>query len=789
MNKTIVDPSFPDLAEALDEGRLLNALQQAASHPEEEYEFVAAKIYEVQHRPSVSCRILCKVKLRHRQSGRSVKQFLSARPLGRDECAPPLSEEAARRYAELPGRVLSTPRFDLQRPRLVAYLYPVDPDLPGLLSVCDPDAIKGHLESLWASRRVRVRRVDTEVLGFRPGARASLAFEVESESKTDRLPEIRRLVGKLDANRTASESFARSWALWRAAGYQIGLAPPVGYLPGLDMTLQERVAGTRLSDLAETTGIMIKHVRQLARALSILHGLELPLSSRRTAGREVSSVQRWRDLLFVISPDQHARVERLSARLAAELARRVQICGPVHADLHPSNVLANDDRLTLIDVDNMAFGDPVSDVGRFMSALRTTSLRLFQNTTALNEVGEAFLEQYLLRTSADESRVRLFEAAALLTSAATGFRLQRPGWEQTTELLLGEAERALAMASSSTVPVAKPSRQRLSRQARSRLLSDSVYMQALLERPLQRSFGVELTQCHVRAVRETSKTLRARYRIKGQRDGVRWERLLVGTAKHDYSGRRLFDGLVKLNRALDDDPHAPLLPHAVVYVGALGLSVFATVEGVRLPDILVGAEAAALVSKLARALVVCHGAKVELPKKKSPVGTILAESRAAAATLASQCPALGRSIDQILAGLERMLPGVSAIDAPGIADLRLDHIRFLEGRVVFADIKDVTLLHPLWNVAEITAELAWCGLEEASGDYYGGLSRRFHEEYFALSGLPRESFDILESASLFRLAGRQAQRVGSSAHVAELVNRSAAILRKEEVSRRAVELT
>ena len=147
-----------------------------------------------------------------------------------------------------------------------------------------------------------------ERLGYTPFARAALGFEILAEHRDTGLPEMRRLVGKLDATRTAPDLFARSLAMWRGTRGRIDLVPPVGYLPALGLFLQERLEGTRLADLASVTRFP-QWARQAARSAAKFHGLELPLRSRRESrySGASTSVTNSRRRLFCISPGQGRR--------------------------------------------------------------------------------------------------------------------------------------------------------------------------------------------------------------------------------------------------------------------------------------------------------------------------------------------------------------------------------------------------------------------------------------------------------------------------------------------------
>ena len=81
-------------------------------------------------------------------------------------------------------------------------------------------------------------------------------------------------------------------------------------------------------------------------------------------------VLRWSGVLAAVRPDLGPRVERLRDRLVAMLLEQTRMSAPVHGDFHHTNILVQDDRVALIDFDEMAFGDPMMDVGRFLASLR-----------------------------------------------------------------------------------------------------------------------------------------------------------------------------------------------------------------------------------------------------------------------------------------------------------------------------------------------------------------------------------------------------------------------------------
>ncbi|MCH8809578.1 MAG: aminoglycoside phosphotransferase family protein [Proteobacteria bacterium] len=187
-------------------------------------------------------------------------------------------------------------------------------------------------------------------------------------------------------------------------------------------------------------------MRRAARAIAAVHGLSVPAARRRDFRTEARTALRWARLIAKIRPGLAKRVQALSRGVVAELEHRMVVKAPVHNDFHLGNILVDDGQVTLIDFDQLVHGDPLYDVGRFLGALRIAALRVTGDPAGLAEAGDAFFDEYLRCTGEEVSRARLYEAAALLMSAAAPFRLQRKGWRQATVMLVDEVERALKLA-------------------------------------------------------------------------------------------------------------------------------------------------------------------------------------------------------------------------------------------------------------------------------------------------------------------------------------------------------
>ncbi|HSF33947.1 MAG TPA: aminoglycoside phosphotransferase family protein, partial [Candidatus Tectomicrobia bacterium] len=747
--KLFTDPTLPGLTTALNLDVVLELLRKALEACGDDVEVIEGNILDVQYKPGVSCRLLYRLKVQHRESHHSDRQLLSAQVLRVDEAPPSPPHELLARYGGHSQAGIRTPMLYLPAARMVVYAFPIDTFLPCLLDALDPSVMTRELKRMWARRDIRVRRVMVEPLGYTPAARATLLCEVLGEGRNTAVPEVRRLVGKIHAHKPPAKLFAAAWALWRAANGRVRLAPPVGYIASLKLTLQEQVRGQRLPDLAQQ-GSFIKPVRQAARALATLHGLSLPLLSERTPEREAQVVQRWGSVLTTICPALARHVERLGHRLAAELEAQVQMRGPVHGDFHPANVLWDGNHVTLIDLDEMAYGDPLVDVGRFLASLRVSALRISTDPSALTDVGEAFLEQYLTRTAGDERRARLFEAASLLVAAASPFRLQRPGWENAAATLIEEAERVWENASpaaaigvgsqvpSPDAPIENPPR----------WTNDGVYMQAILDPYIRTVYGADITTCRVSATPANDHAERIRYELRGWQADEKWGVSVQGIVWRGPGGRTLVHRLEALRSALEGSPTAPLLPQPIAYLRPLSLLVWAQPSGVSFSSLINkgdGLEDAA--TRVAHALATLHRTFVELGSVHSLDDELLA-LRQKVQRLEDMRPDLLPGAIALSTAVDRQSRVAPVRHSPIVHTVHPQDVLCVGERVAFVRVEKLTLSHPFIDVGDFLARLMLLGIKCGKVQEVAAVVDRIRQAYKLALGITADGMAAFEAGAL-----------------------------------------
>jgi Ser/Thr protein kinase RdoA (MazF antagonist) len=123
--------------------------------------------------------------------------------------------------------------------------------------------------------------------------------------------------------------------------------------------------------------------------------------------------------------------------------------GVIHSDFKPDQLLIDDGRTSLIDLDGVCRGDPAIDVGNFMAALRKQAV--VNGYAGFAALADAFYQAYFARRPNDAiaKRARAFQGVALVRMTLAKFErtprsYARQGNEWPWLAVLDEAKRCLA---------------------------------------------------------------------------------------------------------------------------------------------------------------------------------------------------------------------------------------------------------------------------------------------------------------------------------------------------------
>jgi aminoglycoside phosphotransferase (APT) family kinase protein len=120
----------------------------------------------------------------------------------------------------------------------------------------------------------------------------------------------------------------------------------------------------------------------------------------------------------------------------------------IHRDLYPGQVLVADDQNALVDLDEVAIGEPELDLGNFVAHLTLTDLQRRAVVGPSSRLSRAFLGAYEREREIARDRLAVYQAGTLVRLASLD-RLAAQGgaalsWSSLARELTASAERAMA---------------------------------------------------------------------------------------------------------------------------------------------------------------------------------------------------------------------------------------------------------------------------------------------------------------------------------------------------------
>ena len=299
-----------------------------------------------------------------------------------------------------------------------------------------------------------------EVFKYKPRRRAVLGYRLNGRSpQTNRLIE-QEIIGKVFRDERGQRLFALQDALWcngfgPYATDNIHVPRVLAYIPKMRMLVQEKAAGRTLNELVETTHLN-PFMPASAEGLAKLHNSQLPTQLARqgtfalkpyTLADELAALRPYEATVVAERPFTRALMSQLRQQLEqwAEALVEPETAVAIHRDFYYSQLLFDGLRLTLIDFDLLALGDPAIDVANFVAHMHFMGLDHLGDFYALTEDAELFKESYSWHVPVNEAfweRVAFYEAA-------TYFRLlnviaPRPGLAHLFDEMLMRTETAVA---------------------------------------------------------------------------------------------------------------------------------------------------------------------------------------------------------------------------------------------------------------------------------------------------------------------------------------------------------
>ena len=316
--------------------------------------------------------------------------------------------------------------------QVAAWLYPRDPDLPGLVRAAAVDGVARMLtENLVLGRPVGPSQVRIELVGYRPRRRAVLRADIAG-------PDGPRTVYLKALKDDAVAPTVRRHELLRAAGLPVAevvatTEDQVLILPALP---GRTLAHALFDDIAPCSGEILVDLLDALPAEAAELPRHIPWADAvgqyaRTVGEALPGLQ--------------PRLTAIQERIAAGLAGIPPGAEPTHGDFHEGQLFVDSGRVVgLLDVDRVGPGHRADDLACLIAHLATIQGMTPRQAQQVDGLAAAWMDVFDRRVDPTELRLR---AAAIVVSLATGpYRTQQVGWQQATDAIVARAEQLLVSA-------------------------------------------------------------------------------------------------------------------------------------------------------------------------------------------------------------------------------------------------------------------------------------------------------------------------------------------------------
>lgn len=186
----------------------------------------------------------------------------------------------------------------------------------------------------------------------------------------------------------------------------------IAYFEQHHLLLLESVAGVSLAAVAAAQ--RENAFFRLGNALKKLHRIDAPISIPRSTRLAPEALLQTTAVISQARPDVAGVVQRLSSKLIAQYEHGKPVF--LHGDVHPKNILLNDDQLILLDLDQAATGVAEVDLGSVVAGLYCDARTGSRTPREASSLKHALLAGY--GAPQDSHALRWHIAAALLQERA-----------------------------------------------------------------------------------------------------------------------------------------------------------------------------------------------------------------------------------------------------------------------------------------------------------------------------------------------------------------------------------
>jgi hypothetical protein len=331
--------------------------------------------------------------------------------------------------------------------RMPVEVFPYDRKLITLGAVMEGalDEVDSRLLARLGPGRWQVDTYNIEPTRYRTERGAALKYSIQArETETARREAVCCYL-KVYRSQKGQEMWQLLRSISDRAGHGQGysVVTPIVYLEELQTLAMDEAPGHALNEILARRQDPTDAVRLVAQAMGAFNQDDLPFSHRESRPGRLEDLRKTSTLLQWACPPTRGAVQQIARAVEDGLGDAEP--APIHGDMKPDHAFVSGDRVTFIDLDSAALGDPVRDPAQFVAYIAGEVRMGSAPIARLREASEVFVEEYFRHVPASwRSRFSIHYANALLEVATGIFRQQEPGWTSKVRQVVEKARHALS---------------------------------------------------------------------------------------------------------------------------------------------------------------------------------------------------------------------------------------------------------------------------------------------------------------------------------------------------------
>jgi aminoglycoside phosphotransferase (APT) family kinase protein len=439
------DAALPSLAVVLD-NRAMQRLfeQQLCVRRGSGFTVTGCEIERIKYRPRRNCLVGYKLRLRDARGEREQRLFAGTYA----------AEDATARYEKaLSDARVATADFApvalVRSLDMVVWAFPNERKLKALPLLSDavqlretllPEIVRERWGDDW-----KIADLSHAVSNYFPEHSCCVNVKLTLKHVTSGACRTWEILGKTRDDDVGAQTYSHMAALCFGADSDVSYARPLAYQSDHRLLWQERVSGVTLHSLL-TSGAADRAVLiRVASAVAALHGTPVAGPRRVMLSDLIDQLIAASEVIAAARPQCADRLRR-TIDILIEQARCLDLRynATWHGDLHSKNILVSPAQIHLVDVDRVASGPPLADLGSFLAELIYRNYSNGKPLEVLQPALDSMLAAYRQRASwpVEEPDIAWYTASALLQERAlrcvTSLKLMH---SQTLDELVATAAR------------------------------------------------------------------------------------------------------------------------------------------------------------------------------------------------------------------------------------------------------------------------------------------------------------------------------------------------------------